>query len=382
MTLRLADVTALLDGWYDPSWAADWDAVGLVCGDPAQPVGRILLAVDPAPAVVAEAVEWGADLVVCHHPLLLTGVHGVAATTPKGRVVHDLLRAGTALFTAHTNADVPADGVNEALALAVGVVDPTVLLDEDDDATDKLVVFVPCTHLDAVRRALHEAGAGAVGDYDRVSFTGLGEGRFRPGPDAHPVLGTVGDVEVVPEARLEVVVPRALRRPVVEALLSTHPYEEVAYDVLALAETPGGHRSTRGHGRVGRLAAPTTLADFAEQVAAALPATAHGVRVAGAADRRVRTVAVGSGSGDFLLDTVRATDADVYLTSDLRHHRAAEFLEHDGPALVDVAHWAAEWTWLPVLERKLRRAVAARGDTVETRVSGVVTDPWDFRAGR
>ncbi|MEP7090574.1 MAG: Nif3-like dinuclear metal center hexameric protein, partial [Nocardioidaceae bacterium] len=77
MSLTLADVTALLDGWYDPAWAADWDAVGLVCGDPGQPVDRVLFAIDPAPAVVAEALAWGADLLVCHHPLLLAPVHGV-----------------------------------------------------------------------------------------------------------------------------------------------------------------------------------------------------------------------------------------------------------------------------------------------------------------
>jgi putative NIF3 family GTP cyclohydrolase 1 type 2 len=96
----------------------------------------------------------------------------------------------------------------------------------------------------------------------------------------------------------------------------------------------------------------------------------------------VGTVAVGSGSGDYLLDAVRETDSDVYVTSDLRHHRAGEFLEHGGPALVDVAHWAAEWTWLPVVERKLKDAVQRRGDTVETRVSEVVTDPWTFRPGQ
>ena len=153
MSLRLSDVTALLDEWYDPVWAEDWDAPGLVCGDPQQSVAKVLLAVDPAPAVIAEALEWGADLVVCHHPLLLDGGHGVAATTPKGRVLHQLVRAGVALLTAHTNADVPADGVNEALARAVGIVDPGVVVDRagDADRLDKLVTFVPHEHADAVR---------------------------------------------------------------------------------------------------------------------------------------------------------------------------------------------------------------------------------------
>lgn len=272
--VRLAAVVALLDGWYDPASAEDWDAVGLVCGDPEQPVGKVLFAVDPAPAVVEEAVSWGADLVVCHHPLLLTPVHGVAATTPKGRAVHRLTTAGVALLTAHTNADVPADGVNESLARALGVADTRV----------------------------------------------------------------VGEVP-----------------------------------------TSTSH-APRGHGRIGTLGTPTTLWEFAARVAAALPSTAHGVRVSGDPDAQVQTVAVGSGSGDHLLETVLATDADVYVTSDLRHHRAAEFREHDGPALVDVAHWAAEWTWLPVVEAKVRAALAARGATVETRVSTLVTDPWTFRA--
>jgi dinuclear metal center YbgI/SA1388 family protein len=382
MSLRLCDVTTLLDQWYDPSWAEQWDAVGLVCGDPEQPVRRVLFAVDPALAVVTEATGWAADLVVCHHPLFLAPVHGVPATTPKGRVLHDLMRAGTALFTAHTNADVPVDGVNDALARAVGVVDAQVVVEGAGVALDKLVTFVPHEHADAVRTAITSAGAGAIGEYDGCTFTTSGEGRFRPLAGADPVIGRVGQVEVVPEARVESVFPRRLRHQVVAAMKAAHPYEEVAYDVLELAAGSGPPGAARGHGRIGRLATPTTLRVFADRVAAALPATAHGVRVAGDPDRRVETVVVASGSGDFMLDTVLGTDADVYLTSDLRHHRAGEFLDHDGPALVDVAHWAAEWTWLPVVESKLIAAVRDRGDTVETRVSSAVTDPWTFRADR
>ena len=143
MSLTLREVVGLLDGWYDPSWAESWDAVGLVTGDPDQPVAKVLLAVDPAPAVVEEARAWGADLVVVHHPLLLTGVQSMAATTPKGRVLHMLAREGIALLTAHTNADVPADGVNESLARAVGIVDPQVVLAEGGEGLDKLTFYVP-----------------------------------------------------------------------------------------------------------------------------------------------------------------------------------------------------------------------------------------------
>ncbi|HEX6467862.1 MAG TPA: Nif3-like dinuclear metal center hexameric protein [Streptosporangiaceae bacterium] len=120
----LSDVIATVEGHYDPAWAEPWDAVGLVCGDPDQPVGRVMFAVDPVAAVVDEAVEWGADLLLTHHPLLLRPVSSVAATTPKGRVIHRLITAGVALYTAHTNADVADPGVSDALARAVGLTGP------------------------------------------------------------------------------------------------------------------------------------------------------------------------------------------------------------------------------------------------------------------
>ena len=262
----LADVVDLLHSWYPPSSADSWDAVGLVAGDPEVDVAKIMFAVDPTLDVAREAVEWGADLLVVHHPLFLSAVHSVAATTPKGRALHTLTSGGCALLTAHTNADQATDGVSEALARALGL-----------------------------------------------------------------------------------------------------------SELAPIRPSPG--QSTTGTGRVGSVPG-TTLGDFATHVASALPATAHGVRVAGDPDRVVRRVAVCGGAGDFLLDELATADVDAYVTSDLRHHRAGEFLEHGGPALIDVAHWAAEWTWLPVVEGKLRSAL---GDTVSTRVSTRCTDPWQFR---
>ena len=370
----LKDVVELLHGWYPPDTAESWDAVGLVLGDPDAEVRRIHLAVDPVLPVAREAAAWGADLLVTHHPLFLRPVHGFAATTPKGRTAGTLAAAGCALLTAHTNADRAEGGVSEALARAIGLEELQPLLPGAGEELDKLTVFVPRDDAEAVREAVAGAGAGRIGDYDSASFTTPGEGRFRPQEGANPTTGTVGELEVTDELRVEVVLPRRLRARIVRGMLAAHPYEEPAYDVVALAD-PGVH--AEGTGRAGVLAAATTLRAFAERVAEALPATAHGVRVAGDPDREVRRVAVCGGAGDFLLDAMARTDADVYLTSDLRHHPASEFLEKGGPALVDVAHWAAEWTWLPVVQERLAEAL---GDTVESRVSTTCTDPWTFRA--
>ena len=383
----LAAVLAVLDGRYDPRWAESWDAVGLVCGDPAAPVRRILFAVDPVAAVADEALAWGADLLVTHHPLFLRAVHGVAATTPKGRLVHRLVRGGVALHVAHTNADcaardaLGAGGVSDALADALGLPPGRPLAPAAADPLDKIVTFVPHADAGRVLDALAAAGAGAIGDYDRCAWTVAGTGTFRPLAGANPTIGAVGDVAEVAEARLEMVLPRGRRAAVVRALRAAHPYEEPAFDVLELAAP---EPSARGIGRVCELPAAEPLGEFVGRVRRGLPATPSGVRVAGAPERPVRRVAVCGGAGDSLLTAARAAGADVYVTADLRHHPAGESLEAGGPALVDVAHWASEWPWLAYGAAALRAGLARAGGpaatTVEARVSTLVTDPWTAHA--
>ncbi len=367
----LGDITALVDEWFPPHGADDWDAVGLVLGDPSVDVRRILLAVDPVKAVADEAILLDADLLITHHPLFLKGVHGFAATDPKGRLAHRLVSNGCALFTAHTNADSPVGGVSESLALALGL-EGLSPLDPRPKELDKFVVFVPEEAAEGVRAAMAEAGAGRIGDYDNASFTSHGQGRFRPLDGAAPAVGEVGRPEVVDEVRIEMVASRELRGYVEAKIRTAHPYEEPAYDVIELASDDD---QLDGSGRVGHLAEPVSLREFAQLVASVLPPTAHGVRVAGDPDQRVEFVGVCGGAGDFLLDRVRE-GVDVYVTSDLRHHPASELREHGAPALVDVAHWAGESTWLPVLQRRLADAL---GDTVEVRASSTNTDPWTFR---
>jgi dinuclear metal center YbgI/SA1388 family protein len=368
----LADVVGALDHLYDPSRAESWDAVGLVCGDPDAEVRRILFAIDPVSVVADEALRWGADLLVTHHPLFLRPVHSVAATTSKGRLVHRLLTGGVALHVVHTNADSADPGVSDALASALGVVDLRPLEPQPAEAVDKVVVFVPESHAERVLDAVAQAGAGRIGAYDRCAWTVVGTGTFRPGPGTNPAIGSVGTIEHVTEVRVETVLPRSARTAVVAALLAAHPYEEPAYDVYELAAKPG----TTGIGRVGRLDRPETLKAFADRVARSLPATAAGVRTAGQPDAPVHAVAVCGGAGDSLLDAARVAGVDAYVTADLRHHPASESREDGPPALVDVAHWASEWPWLADAAHRLHDVLHAAGTTVETRVSRTPTDPW------
>jgi dinuclear metal center YbgI/SA1388 family protein len=377
VSATVADVVAALEAAYPPALAADWDAVGLVCGDPAEPVSAVLIAVDPVVETVDEAIG-SAQLLVTHHPLLLRGVHGVGADTPKGALLHRLIRGGTALFTAHTNADSADPGVSDALAQAIGLEVTGPLVGAPSEALDKIITFVPVgPAITAVHEALAEAGAGRIGDYSHCSFATAGTGQFKPLAGADPTIGEVGRLERVAETRLEMVLPRHRRAAVVAALRAAHPYEEPAFDLLELADVP----TTRGSGRVGLLPAPEPLSAFTERVAAALPATAWGVRAAGDPDRPVRRVAVCGGAGDSALGAATAAGVDAYVTADLRHHPAAEHLlagslpGRAAPALVDVAHWASEWPWCAQAADVVRRAL---GGSVEVRVSHRRTDPWSL----
>lgn len=366
--VMLGELIAALDAAYPPGLAEAWDSVGLVCGDPGEAVARVLFAVDATEAVVDQAIGWGAQALVVHHPLLLRGVDTVAASTPKGALLHRLIRNGCALFTAHTNADSADPGVSDALAHALGLRVTGPLEPKSAAAVDQWTVNVPLSHSEAVLRALFAAGAGGSGNYRDAAWRAPGTQQFRPMPGAEPAVGRIGELEQVAQERIEVVAPPSARAVVHAALRATHPYEEPAYHVTERVSLPTG----RGLGRVGDLPEPETLRRFTARVRAALPGTVWGVRAAGDPERRISSVAVCGGAGDSFLGAISRLGVDAYVTADLRHHPTDEHLRAGGPALVDAAHWATEYPWCAQAEGVVRAALP----TLETRVSTIRTDPW------
>jgi len=371
VSVRLADVIDVLDAAYPPHLAADWDSVGLVCGDPNDAVDSITIAVDATAEVVAEVPERG--LLLAHHPLLLRGVDTVAASTAKGSLLHRLIRGGSALFTAHTNADAASPGVSDALAESLGLtVEGALSPAREASRLDGWVVYVPVADVEALRQVLFDAGAGQIGDYSHCSWSVSGTGQFLPLTGASPTIGSVGSLERLPEERIELVAPASLRGSVLAALRAAHPYEEPAFDVHAMAPLP----TAEGIGRICRVTDPEPLSAFVSRVESALPATAWGIRAAGDPDAVVSRVAVCGGAGDSLLDVVADADVQAYVTADLRHHPADEHRRGSDVALVDVAHWASEYPWCGQAAALLRSRF---GESVPVRVSSVRTDPWNIK---
>jgi dinuclear metal center YbgI/SA1388 family protein len=373
MSVRLRDVIDVLDEAYPPQLAQSWDSVGLVCGDPADVLDSVTIAVDATPAVVDEVPEAG--LLLAHHPLLLRGVDTVAASTPKGALIHRLIRTGRSLFTAHTNADSASPGVSDALAHALGLTVEAVLEPVPPvGGLDKWVIYVPGEHSEAVQAAVFEAGAGHIGDYSHCSWSVAGTGQFLPHDGASPAIGSVGTVERVAEDRFEVVAPARARAAVLSAMRAAHPYEEPAFDIFALVAPPGD----AGLGRIGALPQPEPLRDFVARVGAALPQTSWGVRAAGDPDAPVSRVAVCGGAGDSLLGNAAAAGVQAYVTADLRHHPADEHCRASQVALIDVAHWASEFPWCHQAADVLRSRF---GEALPVRVCTIRTDPWNVETG-
>lgn len=365
----VADIIDILETAYPPHLAESWDKVGLICGDPAEPVEKVALALDCTQAVADAAVAAGAQMLIVHHPLLLRGVHTVAANTPKGKIVHTLIRNGVALFAAHTNADSSRPGVNDKLAQLVGIT-PGRPLAPKADVLEKWGVQVPEADLAAVQAAVFAAGAGALGEYTECSFSFQGQGQFRPSAQANPAVGQCAELTQVAETRLEFVAPRVHHQAILQALQQAHPYEEVAYDVVTL-DIPVDEEHAYGLGRIGKLPQPLRFADFVEQVAAQLPSTVWGVRGAGDPDATIETVAVSSGAGDSFLDAAVAAGVDAFVTSDLRHHPVDETRAKSQMCIVDTAHWASEYPWTT----QAAELLAAHSD-VAVEIIPIRTDPW------
>ena len=365
MSVTLGEVVAALETLYPPALAEPWDAVGLVCGDPAAEVTSVLFAVDPVEAIAREALAGGHQLLVTHHPLYLGGTTSVAADHAKGRVVQSLLAGGCGLLVAHTNADrAHPGGVSDALAALFDLRDPQPL-ESSGHAVDKLVFFVPVADAERVTAAVTEAGAGRIGNYDSCTWSTTGTGTFRALPGASPTIGSVGSLESVEEARVETVVPRSARADVVRALLAAHPYETPAYDLIELVDLP----SSAGMGRVGELPEPIRLGDLVARAAEVLPPTAWGVRASGDPESMVSRLAVMGGSGSDAMRLAAAAGAQAFLTSDLKHHNTSE--GPAGLALIDAAHWATEQPWVSAAAAALARVIG-----VTASASTTCTDPF------
>jgi len=346
---RAEDVIRAMEACAPPALAVEGDPVGLRAGSHAQPVRRVLLALDASPATVAEARRRGAQMLLTHHPPFYRGLSSLQAEEPDGALAGAILNANLVVYSAHTNLDAAPGGVADVLADAAGMGPERAPLQVTRrEPFLKLTAFVPAGALEKVRRAVCAAGAGRYGAYSQCTFGVRGTGTFLPGAGARPYLGRAGRLEEADEYRLETRLRERDRAAVEAALRKSHPYEMPAYDFTRLDES-----IDFGLGRVGDRAEAVRLGALADALARRL--RAPGVQVHGAPGRRVRRLAVWTGQGAPLAQAARA-GAQVLVTGECGYHEAQD-APWFGLSIVRLGHGASERPVLAPLARRLRGLV-------------------------
>jgi dinuclear metal center YbgI/SA1388 family protein len=346
MRVSVRDIIRHLEGIAPPALAEGWDNVGLLVGDGYTAVSSVLVALDASADVLDQAEACHAELLVVHHPLIFSGLQRLVEDDGVGTLVRRLVLAGRSLIAAHTNLDAAPQGLNHYVAARLGLQEIRPLIPAEARPLMKLVVYVPEGHVDAVREAICDAGAGQIGQYRDCTFGVTGTGTFRPEEGASPYIGSAGILERVAEVRLETVLPRAALGPVLAAMLAAHPYEEVAYDLFPLEQRwPGA-----GLGRIGTLAQPEPVGAFLQRVREVLGTSR--LAVIGECARDVRTIALCTGAGGDFLEAAHRAGADLYLTGEVKHHQAL-LARQQGMVVIDAGHFATERPVVPLLSAAL-----------------------------
>ncbi|NLZ93966.1 MAG: Nif3-like dinuclear metal center hexameric protein, partial [Firmicutes bacterium] len=318
MQLKIQTLINILEKLAPKHLALEWDNIGLQLGNLQGTVTKIYVTLDVNEDALSEAITMGADFIVTHHPFIFKPLAAIRTDQIKGRLIQRALKAGIAIYAAHTNLDMANGGVNDALAQHLGITDTRVLQPAGHFALEKIVVYVPKEYVHNVRNAMAAAGAGCIGNYSNCSFSTEGVGTFLPLEGTSPFIGEQGKLEEVKEVRLETVVPANLRKQVVRAMLKAHPYEEVAYDIYALLNEGRQY----GLGRIGSLRNSCSLADFCQEIKKRLEIPF--VRVTGDLSKVIKKVALCGGAGSDLVYAAAFAGADVLVTGDLKYHEAQD----------------------------------------------------------
>ncbi|MFZ9388364.1 MAG: Nif3-like dinuclear metal center hexameric protein [Chitinophagaceae bacterium] len=363
--MKIQEIISFLEQRAHPALQEKYDNCGLLTGDSAQACTGIICTLDATEDVILEAVEKKCNLVVAHHPIIFSGLKKINGRNYVERTVIAAIKNDIAIYAIHTSLDNVSDGVNGRIADRLGLEQRTVL-NPRPDTLRKLYTFVPVAEAARVRDTLFAAGAGHISNYSECSFNTTGTGTFRGNEKSNPFVGEPGKRHQEEEIRIEVILPAWAEKRILEALHQAHPYEEVAYDMIALTnQNPG-----IGSGLVGSLPRPLPENEFLGRLQSVfgIPVIKH-TRLLG---RPVQKVAVCGGAGSSLIFNALSVGVEAYVTADIKYH---EFFDaNDRLLLCDVGHFESEQYTIDLLQELLQQNFP----TFAVLKTGVKTNPVHY----
>lgn len=362
---KVKDIVRHLESIAPPSLQESYDNASLITGSPSMEVSGVLVTLDCIESVVEEAIDRDCNLIVAHHPIVFRGLKQLNGKNYVERTIIKAIKNDIAIYAIHTNLDNVINGVNRKIANKLGLENVKILAPKKN-TLQKLVTFIPVADSDEVIQSMHQAGAGTIGNYSDCSFRVTGTGYFRPNADANPIIGVSGDLEEVEENRVELIYPRHLQGSIVNALKSTHPYEEVAYYISDLENS----NQEVGSGMIGELPVEMTVSEFLFYLKEKMDLNT--IRYTEKEQPKIKKIAVCGGAGSFLLGHAKGHKADAFVTADFKYH---EFFDAEGEIMIaDIGHYESEIFTKELLHSFLREKFA----NIATCLSRVDTNPVKY----
>lgn len=325
------DIVEFLEKEFPLNFQEDYDNSGLQIGNKLQEINKTMVSLDITESLIDEAIRKNCNLVISHHPLLFKGLKKITGSGETERIVEKCIKNNIAVYSLHTNLDNHSKGLNFYLAREFGLSNIRVLQPLKNQLK-KFVVFCPVDHAEKVRNALFEAGAGVIGNYDNCSFNIAGEGTFRANESAHPFVGEIQELHFEKEIRIELIFPAYMEKKIVDAVLASHPYEEVAYDIYPL----DNEFQLAGAGCIGDLEKNYSIDDFLEKIKEFFKTPC--IKYNNCSNPTIKKVAICGGSGVFLVNEAVRNRADALITADVKYH---DFFRND-LLIADVGHFESE----------------------------------------
>ncbi|MGM0932260.1 MAG: Nif3-like dinuclear metal center hexameric protein [Bacteroidota bacterium] len=331
--MQIQEVINILEDFAPTAYAEDFDNVGLLAGDSTTQVKGALITLDTLEEVVDEAIEKNCNLIISFHPIIFSGLKKLNGKNYVERTIIKAIKNDIAIYAIHTALDNQHKGVNDMICEKLGLKNREILIPRKQ-SIKKLTTFVPNKDADEVRKALFDAGAGSIGNYDNCSFNLKGSGSFKPNEEANPVIGEKGEVHFEEETQIGLTFPAHLEGKIINALFSSHPYEEVAYEITTLDNS----NQHLGMGMIGELEEEQDEAEFLQKVKQNFNSGC--IRHSELRQTPVKKVAVLGGSGSFAIENAKRAGADVYITADLKYH---DFYKAEKKlVLADIGHYESE----------------------------------------
>jgi dinuclear metal center YbgI/SA1388 family protein len=361
----IKDVIKELEILAPLSLQESYDNSGLLVGDGNDNLNGILVCLDCTEAIVQEAINNNLNLIVAHHPIVFTGLKSITGKNYVERVLIKAIKNNISIYAIHTNLDNVFLGVNSKIADKLNLENAKILSPKRDSLL-KLSVFVPTKDVEKIKNSLFSNGAGSIGNYSECSFSSNGLGTFKANKLAQPYIGEVEKLHTEEEVKLEVVIPSHLQSKVVSALLSAHPYEEVAYDLFPILNK----HKTIGSGMIATLKSEMEEDQFLLYLKDKMNTKC--IRHSPLRNKKIKTVAFCGGAGDFLLESAMAQKADVFISGDFKYHR---FFDADNKIVImDIGHFESEQFTIELLGDFLKEKFF----TFAVRFTEVNTNPINY----